>query len=81
MLLDNLVSWCKKYNLYVIIDMDAAPGGQTGQNIDDSPNNKPELFINPKNQDLLEKLRVKIAAKYKDEPTVAAYDLSSHCLK
>jgi len=75
MLLDNLVSWCKKYNLYVIIDMHAAPGGQTGQNIDDSPNNEPELFMNPKNQDLLEQLWVKIAERYKDEPTVAAYDL------
>ena len=75
MLLDNLVSWCKKYNLYVIIDMHAAPGGQTGQNIDDSPNNEPELFMNPKNQDLLEILWVKIAERYNDEPTVAAYDL------
>ena len=74
-LLDNLVSWCKKYKLYVIIDMHAAPGGQTGQNIDDSPNDEPELFMNPKNQDLLEKLWAKIASKYKDEPTIAAYDL------
>ena len=74
-LLDNLVSWCKKYNLYVIIDMHGAPGGQTGQNIDDSPNNEPELFMDPKNQDLLEKIWVRIAEKYKDEPIVAAYDL------
>lgn len=74
-LLDNLIGWCKKYHLYVIIDMHAAPGGQTGANIDDSPNNEPELFTNPKNQDLLEKLWVKIADRYKDEPCVAAYDL------
>lgn len=74
-LLDNLVQWCKKYNLYVIIDMHGAPGGQTGQNIDDSPNDQPELFMDPKNQDLLEKLWVRIAEKYKDEPIVAAYDL------
>ncbi|MDP4209291.1 MAG: cellulase family glycosylhydrolase [Bacteroidota bacterium] len=74
-LLDNLIKWCKKYHLYVIVDMHGAPGGQTGQNIDDSPNNKPELFSDPKNEDLLVKLWVKIAEKYKDEPTVAAYDL------
>jgi len=74
-LLDNLISWCKKYNLYVIIDMHAAPGGQTGQNIDDSPNDEPELFTNLKNQDLLERLWVKIAERYRDEPAVAAYDL------
>ena len=42
-LLDSLVSWCKKHRLYIIIDMHGAPGGQTGQNIDDSPNDLPEL--------------------------------------
>jgi aryl-phospho-beta-D-glucosidase BglC (GH1 family) len=74
-LLDNLIKWCKKYKLYVIIDMHGAPGGQTGQNIDDSPNDLPELFSNAENQDLLERLWVEIATRYKDEPTVAAYDL------
>ncbi|MFN8255309.1 MAG: cellulase family glycosylhydrolase [Bacteroidales bacterium] len=74
-LLDSLVKWCSKYNIYVIIDMHGAPGGQTGQNIDDSPENQPELFIKPENQDLLVKLWLKIVEKYKDEPTVAAYDL------
>ena len=74
-LLDNLIEWCAKYNLYVIIDMHGAPGGQTGQNIDDSPNTLPELFMDVKYQDLLEKLWVKIADRYKDNPTVAAYDL------
>jgi endoglucanase len=75
LLLDQLIGWCKKYKLYVIIDMHGAPGGQTGQNIDDSPNDLPELFMDSKNQDLLEKLWVKIAERYKDEPIVAAYDL------
>jgi len=74
-LLDNLVKWCKQSGIYVIIDMHAAPGGQTGQNIDDSINDEPRLFMNPINQDRLVALWVKIAARYKDEPTVAAYDL------
>jgi endoglucanase len=74
-ILDNLVHWCKKNGVYVIIDMHAAPGGQTGQNIDDSANDQPELFMNPTNQDRMEALWVKIATRYKDEPTVAAYDL------
>lgn len=74
-LLDNLIGWCKKYHIYVIIDMHGAPGGQTGQNIDDSPKDEPELFMNPKNEDLLVKLWVKIADRYKNEPIVAAYDL------
>ncbi|MBL0337002.1 MAG: cellulase family glycosylhydrolase [Chitinophagaceae bacterium] len=74
-LIDSLVAWCKKHRLYVILDMHGAPGGQTGQNIDDSPNDIPELFINPKYQDQLVELWVKLAQRYKDEPTVAAYDL------
>ncbi|MGE5607867.1 MAG: cellulase family glycosylhydrolase [Bacillota bacterium] len=74
-LLDNLVGWCKKYNVYVIIDMHGAPGGQTGQNIDDSPRDLPELFMDEKYQQRLLNLWIKIADRYKDEPTVAAYDL------
>lgn len=74
-LLDNLVGWCRKHELYVIIDMHGAPGGQTGANIDDSPEDQPGLFMDKKNQDRLVDLWVKIASRYKDEPTVAAYDL------
>ncbi|HSN59638.1 MAG TPA: cellulase family glycosylhydrolase, partial [Ferruginibacter sp.] len=62
-LMDSLVSWCTKYKLYVIIDMHGAPGGQTGANIDDSPNDIPELFIEKKYQDQLVDLWVKIAQK------------------
>lgn len=75
LLLDQLIEWCRKYQIYVIIDMHGAPGGQTGTNIDDSRNNVPELFVEMHNKDLLEALWVRIAERYKDEPTVAAYDL------
>jgi endoglucanase len=74
-LLDNLIKWCKKYDVYVIIDMHGAPGGQTGTNIDDSPRDQVELFTDPRNQDRLVDLWVKIADRYKNEPFVAAYDL------
>jgi hypothetical protein len=74
-ILDNLVKWCKANNVYLVIDMHAAPGGQTGANIDDSPNDQPELFTNKRNQTLLTDLWVKIATRYKNEPVVAAYDL------
>ena len=74
-ILDNLVKWSKRYGIYVIIDMHAAPGGQTGQNIDDSANDQPELFMDKKYQARLLDLWVKLADRYKDEPTVAGYDL------
>ncbi len=34
-LLDRVIGWCKKEGIYVILDMHCAPGGQTGDNIDD----------------------------------------------
>lgn len=74
-LLDNLVRWCSENGVYVIIDMHAAPGGQTGQNIDDSANDQPELFMNPAYQDQLVALWKAIAERYKDQPAVAGYDL------
>jgi endoglucanase len=35
-LLDKVINWCKKENVFVMLDMHCAPGGQTGDNIDDS---------------------------------------------
>jgi len=74
-LLDNLIQWCKANDVYVIIDMHAAIGGQTGQNIDDSVNDQPELFMEQKYQDELVTLWTMIAERYKNEPAVAGYDL------
>jgi len=74
-LLDSLVEWCEKHQLYVILDMHGAPGGQTGQNIDDSPNNEPELFMNPVFEHRLTRLWMKLVERYKDNPVVAGYDL------
>jgi hypothetical protein len=40
-----------------------APGGQTGANIDDSVNDQPELFMEPKYEKRLVDLWVKIAER------------------
>jgi hypothetical protein len=74
-LLDNLIGWCQAHGLYIIIDMHGAPGGQTGQNIDDSADDQPQLFMEQKYQDQLVALWVKIAKRYQAEPVVAGYDL------
>lgn len=73
-LLDRVVGWCKREGLYVVLDMHAAPGGQTGDNIDDSWG-YPFLFESPESQELTIKIWQKIAARYKDEPAVIGYDL------
>ena len=73
-LLDRVVDWCRKEGLLVILDMHAAPGGQTGDNIDDSWG-YPFLFESAESQDLTINIWRKIAARYTDEPTVVGYDL------
>lgn len=72
---DHLIDWCREFGVNVILDMHAAPGGQTGQNIDDCENDQPELFINPVYQDQLCAAWELLAKRYADEPVVAAYDL------
>jgi endoglucanase len=72
--LDDVIAWCKTEHLYVILDMHAAPGGQTGDNIDDSWG-YPFLFESPESQDLTVRIWRKIAARYRNEPTVIGFDL------
>ncbi len=79
-LIDNLVEWCKMHDVYVILDMHGAPGGQTGANIDDSENDFPELFSKPENQELFIKLWVELAKRYRDEPIILAYGLMNEPL-
>jgi endoglucanase len=73
-LLDDVVRWCKQEKLYVILDMHAAPGGQTGDNIDDSWG-YPFLFESAESQDLTVNIWRKLAARYRNEPTVIGFDL------
>ena len=72
--IDTLVSWCKKENLYLILDMHDAPGGQTGDNIDDSYG-YPWLFESEKSQKLYCDIWRKIADHYKNETTILGYEL------
>ena len=73
-LLDKLIGWSKKEGLYLILDMHAAPGGQTGDNIADDYG-YPFLFESEPSQDLTISIWKKIAARYKNEPIVMGYDL------
>jgi endoglucanase len=73
-MLDRVVDWCRREGLYVILDMHGAPGGQTGDNIDDSFG-YPFLFESAESQDLTANLWRKLAARYRDQTTVIGYDL------
>lgn len=72
--LDRAINWCKKEKLYVILDMHCAPGGQTGDNIDDG-DGYPFLFENEQSRILCTDIWKRIAAHYKNETTIIGYDL------
>ncbi len=73
-LLDRLTVWSRAEGLYVILDLHAAPGGQTGANIDDSAG-YPWLFQSPAEQEHLLAIWRRLATHYRDEPVVLGYDL------
>ena len=73
-LLDRLIGWCKAESIYVILDMHSAPGGQTGDNIDDGYG-YPFLFQSESCRALTIKIWTRIANHYKNETTIMGYDL------
>src|SRR6201991_5126930 len=73
-LLDQVVAWCKQEGLSVVLDMHGAPGGQTGDNIDDSWG-YPFLFESAESQELTINIWRKIAARFRNEPAVLGYYL------
>ncbi len=73
-LLDRVLGWVKEAGLLAIVDLHAAPGGQTGINHDDGPG-YPLMFYVPRDRDLTVKLWQAIAQRYAGNPTILGYDL------
>jgi endoglucanase len=73
-LLDRVVQWSQEAGLYVILDLHAAPGGQTGANIDDG-HGYPWLLRDAGAQQQTVDLWVRLAKHYRDQPAVLGYDL------
>jgi aryl-phospho-beta-D-glucosidase BglC (GH1 family) len=72
--IDSIVEWCRRQNLYVILDMHDAPGGQTGDNIDDSYG-FPWLFTDEDSKQLFCRIWQEIALHYAGDTIVLGYDL------
>ena len=72
--IDQAVEWARQTGMYLILDMHDAPGGQTGDNIDDSYG-YPWLFESEKSQELFISIWRRIASHYVNEPTVLGYEL------
>jgi hypothetical protein len=73
---DALLAWCKANNMYLILDLHAAPGGQGNDlAISDRDPTKPSLWERKANQEKMIALWRKLAERYANEPMVAAYDI------
>ena len=73
---DSLIAWCATNDMYVVLDLHAAPGGQGGNSgISDYDPSKPSLWESSENQNKCIALWRRLADRYKDEPWVAGYDL------
>lgn len=75
-LTDQLIEWCKANEMYVILDLHAAPGGQGyDEGISDYDTDKPSLWESELNFEKTVALWGKLAERYADEPWVGGYDL------
>lgn len=72
--IDDVIEWCRANNLYLILDMHDAPGGQTGDNIDDSYG-YPWLLESERSQQQFCDIWRQIAERYSNEPVILGYEL------
>ena len=75
-MVDELLQWCEANQMYLILDLHAAPGGQ-GKNADISDYNpdKPSLWESEENQRKTIALWRELAERYVDEPWIGGFDL------
>ncbi len=75
-LTDRLLQWCAENEMYLILDLHAAPGGQGYESgISDYDPSKPSLWESADNRAKTVALWKKLAERYADEPWIGGYDL------
>ncbi|MBU4190510.1 MAG: glycoside hydrolase family 5 protein [Candidatus Thermoplasmatota archaeon] len=72
--LDEAISWAKNNGIYIMLDLQAAPGSQNTDYHSDSDGNA-YLWSNTTYQQQFINLWKILAQRYKDEPTVIGYEL------
>lgn len=73
--LDKILSWGEQYQVYVIIDMHAAPGCQLPAAFCLQKGRSTDFWSNPSSQEQTINLWKKIASRYKDVTIIAGYDI------
>lgn len=74
-LIDHLLDWCEKNDVYVILDLHAAPGGQSKLFVEDSDNSTLNLWQSEARQKETIALWKTLAARYKGRRAIAGYDI------
>ncbi len=75
-MVDSVLSWCEQNEMYLILDLHAAPGGQGHDAaISDYDDTKPSLWESDENKAKTVALWRKLAERYSDEPWMGGYDL------
>ncbi len=72
--LDQAVNWASQDNMYVVLDMHGAPGGQSSSE-DTGQQNQDQFFSSQTNINQAAQVWGEIAQHYKGNPTIAGYDL------
>ena len=73
--LDKLFNWCKKYEIYILLDFHALPGGHNTTPPSDNVTGYPLFWSVKHYQDRCVALWETIAKRYKDENFLFGYDL------
>lgn len=74
-MLDQVLDWCEQYRIYAILDLHAAPGGQSGVSCDNGIDNQPHMFTELESFQRTILLWEEFARRYKDRWIVGAYEL------
>ena len=72
--LDSTLAWCARNEMYLILDMHCAPGGQNDGNISDS-NGEALLWSTPAHQAHTVEIWQMLAERYANEQWIGGYDL------
>ena len=73
--IDTLLTWCEENEMYLILDLHAAPGGQSDGAISDYNSDELSLWESEVNKNITVDLWKTIATRYADEEWIGGYDL------
>jgi endoglucanase len=74
-LIDRMIGWCRKHGLWVLLDLHSAPGCQASDWNAESAHGEVLLWDDAHYMERVARLWRAIARRYRDEPTVMAYEV------